>query len=194
MSEERRLRLTREVRKRLFDHQAPRIAGEGKCPVKQGQVIAISSKVSLKVLRVNVRRGGGWSLQYELTDRRDPVLKMKRTPRPQDFDAIRRERDEFGYPAAPTTDALEQAALDSAYTSGSTSIDDHAEAIHPRTMDEVNKRRREHRALWQREKQQLLGSLARLTADPETRLTAASEIRALQRQLEALDRKLSTAA
>jgi hypothetical protein len=47
---------------------------------------------------------------------------------------------------------------------------------------------------WKPRRRMWLGSLGRLTADTETRLECAREIRALQRQLDALDRKLQSAA
>lgn len=129
---------TREQRKQLFDHRAggpPPITGEGVCPFEPGRSYPLSNKLTLRVLEVLRRRKGGWSLRYELIDRRDPPKLLKRTPRAQDFDAIRRGFDEHGFPTPLTPDAERQAAKESAYDSRPGSLSDAGEAVDDETQD-----------------------------------------------------------
>jgi hypothetical protein len=127
---------TREQRKQLGKLEVLRVAGEGECPVGKGDEIPITSTVTFRVDRVNVRRGGGWSLGYTLLVRDEKVRNLKRVPRAQDFDAIRKSFDSAGYPQEPTRDVLEEAAEESAYTSRPTSLADAGEAV-----DRVTQRR-----------------------------------------------------
>ena len=188
------LRLTREQRSALFARETPRIAGDGVCPVKPGDVVRLSSKVSLLVLQVRRPKAGGWSLQYELRDTRDRVLILRRTPRIENPDLIRRSFDQHGFPVPLDAEEQERAALESAYTTMPTSLSDAGEAVDPRELEAINRRRRDMQGVWRRERQVLVASLQRLSSDPHSRLAAANEIRGLQRQIEALDRKLTDAA
>lgn len=135
--------LSREVRAQLFAGDLPPIAGEGRCPLQAGQTIELSSRVSLKVLAVRRRRRGGWSLQYELHDRRHVPRLLRRTPgiHDEDFDAIREGFDEHGYPSEPTPDVLKDAARQSSYTSapGPGALTDAGEAVDERTQEEFTK-------------------------------------------------------
>lgn len=79
-----RLRLTRAQRKGLFAGEAPEIEGVGRSPVREGETVRLSSKVSLTVLRITFpqRHDGqmGWKLHYELIDGRDTAHLLRRTP------------------------------------------------------------------------------------------------------------------
>lgn len=73
------LRLTRAQRMGLFEGECPHIGGEGEPPVEAGETVQLSSKVTLRVIRVDVK-AGKWTLRYELIDTRDPVRLLRRTP------------------------------------------------------------------------------------------------------------------
>lgn len=74
-----KLRLTRRQRKELFDGGFPHIGAEGPCPVKAGEQVRLSARVTLNVVRVDVKRGR-WKLIYEVRDSRDTVRLLRRTP------------------------------------------------------------------------------------------------------------------
>lgn len=133
------LKLTKEQRRRLFDLDPPSITGEGPCPVQKGDVVRLSSKMELRVETVGRRRKGGWVLWYVLVDRRDTARILKRTPRPQDYDAIREGFDSDGYPEPLTDDVIRQAARESAYTSAPSSLSDAGEAVDEMTQNRLTK-------------------------------------------------------
>lgn len=195
-----RLRLTRGTRARLFKRETPPIKGDGRCPVAAGDIIELSSKVSLRVLHVNTRKGGGWSLHYELQDRRDPVRLLRRTPGISDesYDQIRRGLEENdGYPAPPTDDVLAKAALESAYTGAPSSLSDAGEAV-----DEVAQRRITQQAFdnrgqqdvlnqARRERHELAHRLDRVRADADLRgVDISSSMRVIERQLAKIERRI----
>lgn len=195
------LRLSRQQRKLLFDNKTPPITGEGDCPVKAGDIIALSPKVSLRVLTIRHRKGGkGWSLHYEVQDRRDPVRLLRRTPAITDesYDQIRRGLEEHdGYPPPPTDDVLAKAARESAYTGAPSSLSDAGEAV-----DEVTQRRltqqahdnRDHQEVVnqaRRERHELAHRLDRVRADAELRgVDISSPMRVIERQLAKIERRV----
>lgn len=101
------LRLTRAQRAKLFNRESPHIGGEGTPPVKAGVTLRLSARVTLTVLRVDVKNGK-WRLHYELRDTRDSVRLLRRTP------PAHREGDELDI---TDTDAIRVAAEQSFYTS-----------------------------------------------------------------------------
>jgi hypothetical protein len=117
---------------------------------------------------------GGWA-----DDRLVYYVTFERVGRPQFLQPLAHKQPRF--------DQVED------YTDSSDELDA-GEVVPPHEIDEINKRRRESMGLWEQEKRTIAASLGRLSADPDTRLAAANQIRALQRQLDALDRKLSSAA
>lgn len=68
------LKLSKEQRQGILAGKAPSIRGKGICPVERGQVVKVTSRVSIKVDRVRYRRGGGWSLAYTRVDFRELYL------------------------------------------------------------------------------------------------------------------------
>ena len=106
------LRLTRAQRLKLFAGEFPEIEGAGKAPVEEGAVVRLSGKVSLRVLTITFpKRHDGqmaWKLHYELTDTRDPVRLLRRTP------PAHRDGDELDI---GDKDAVKVAAVQSFYTS-----------------------------------------------------------------------------
>ena len=121
------MKLTREQRAAVFAGEAPRIAGEGECPWKPGDIYRASSKVELEVLEIRPvkprwRNGewqeAGWSLHYVIRDQRDSPRLLRPNPHPVDFDAIRASFDEYGYPPDDPGDpeAMRGAGVESAYT------------------------------------------------------------------------------
>lgn len=140
------MRLSREQRKALFAGDAPAIYGprklvrelEGggrrvtllyeKCPVEPGDEIRLSPKLTVRVLQVIPRRGGGWQLRYEVHNKRDPVRMLRRTP-----PVVVPEGPEN----APTEDAIKKAAQESSYTGSPVgAISDAGDAV-----DEVTQKR-----------------------------------------------------
>lgn len=114
------MRLTREQRAQVFAGNAPRIAGEGECPWKPGDVYRASPHVELTVLEIRTPKKGGWSLRYRILDRRDPARLIRPNPHPVDLDAIREElKANGGYPVGRIDDPAvsREAGIESAYTS-----------------------------------------------------------------------------
>lgn len=114
------VRLTRTQRQALFAGQAPHVGGEGEPPCVRGDILKLSTRLSVEILRVDVRYGSGkarWSAHYLVRDTRDPVRQIRRTPptsnpRPDDFDG-------YGYPVQiPDGEASEE----SGYTAGGPSV------------------------------------------------------------------------
>lgn len=108
-SEGPRLPLTRRQRQGLFDGTFPAIVGVGECPVGAGDVVHLSSRVSLEVKRIDVKNGK-WTLRYEVRDRRDSVHLLRRTPPAhragdeldiEDEGAIREAAEQSFYTAEP---------------------------------------------------------------------------------------------
>lgn len=129
--------LTQNQRSRIFNGDAPNIAGRGKCEAIEGESYPLSNLVSLKIVRIRTRPAQAtdqnqdphWSLLYEIHDRRDKVRNLRRTPQAQDFAATKRSFDEFGYPPEFSEAEQELGAEGSAYTSSSTSLSDAGEAV-----------------------------------------------------------------
>jgi hypothetical protein len=107
-----RLRLRRAQRAKLFAGESPAIEGVGRAPVEEGEVVHLSAMVSLEVLTITFppRNDGqmAWKLHYRLTDTRDPVRLLRRTP------PAHREGDELDI---GDSGATAQAAVQSFYTS-----------------------------------------------------------------------------
>ena len=101
------LRLTRAQRAKLFAGECPHIGGEGQSPVEAGDTVRLSARVTLGVLRVDVK-AGKWKLHYHLVDTRDPVRLLRRTP------PAHREGDELDI---TQEGAVREAAVQSFYTS-----------------------------------------------------------------------------
>ncbi|MDQ3730287.1 MAG: hypothetical protein M3355_11950 [Actinomycetota bacterium] len=189
------MKLTRVQRQRLFAGEAPRISGEGKPPVEQGETIQLSSRLSIRVLRVNLGNGR-WKLDYEVLDRRDPVRNLRRTPAPQDFDAIRRSYDEYGTPTPPTAEVIKEAAEGSAYTSSRSSLADAGEAVDAASQAAITRRAKEELTLvgqhqLSQEAAKLATQLAR-TVEVADRygLDVRSEARLIARKLDGIREKL----
>lgn len=160
------MKLTREQRAAIFAGELPRIAGEGECPWKPGDTYRASAKVTVTVLEVRpvkprlvrgVMSKPGWSLRYVVEDLRDHPRLLRPNPHPMDFDAMRKARDEYGYPLdPPDPDTLRQAGIESAYTSSRASgIEDAGEAVGETTLkqfaEEARQRlRRERQAEYDR--------------------------------------------
>jgi hypothetical protein len=104
------LKLTRTQTAKLKQLETPRIAGEGTCPVQPGFVLEVTVGLTLTVDKVRVPKGGGWSLQYTLTDTRDVVAAkahhLRSTPpihvedgKPPSPQSIAQAREESSYTA-----------------------------------------------------------------------------------------------
>lgn len=69
------LKLTQAQRAGFFTRDKsvpwPVLAGEGVPPVKAGYVHKLSSRMSIEIIRVHIKRGR-WRLEYKLHDDRDP--------------------------------------------------------------------------------------------------------------------------
>lgn len=160
MSARASLKLSRGQRAAIFAGQAPQITGiENQCPVDVGHVEHLSSRVSLEVLKVNRRRRGGWSIQYQVVDRRDPVRKLRRTPGVENVEALRKTFDEHGYPRELTPGEVADAAGESSYTAMPTSLSDAGEAVRSDVQERFTKeamthdelRAQKRREMWERE-------------------------------------------
>lgn len=121
------LKLTRAERAKLMALEPVKIAREGECPVKPGDEIKLSPLVTLTVNEIRRPKGGGWSLRYTLTDRRDPKRILRRTP--GIFHVTSEDLDEFGNLKAADAEELQRAAELSAYTGGGSSLADAGEAV-----------------------------------------------------------------
>lgn len=186
------LKLTREQRRQLLNHERPKIAGQGTCPVAPGHTIDLTRHVTFTVDEVRMVKGGGWSLRYTLTDRRDPARKLRRTPAAH---LETGDRDEYGNPKPPTASEIARAARESAYTSGATSLADAGEAIDEQTQrrytkeahtfDELRERRR--REAWQTE-QDALSVLQRFALERERAERLGTDV---HRELAALERTVA---
>lgn len=184
-----RLRLTRTQRIKLFAGECPNIGGEGDCPVEHGDEVKLSAKVSLRVLQVRPRKGGGWSLHYELQDRRDPVRLLLRTP-----PVVVPDGDE----TPPTPDALARAAQESAYTgSPFAAIEDAGEAVDEKTQERFSEEAREgfrsqlERERREREARRLderLRAVERLAA--EKGIDISRKLTSIERRIESAEREV----
>lgn len=189
----------RATRKRLFDGETPRISGDGVCPAEPGDVFDLSALVSLKVTRVHRNKTGGWWLSYEVTDRRDPVRLLRRTPGipAGDYELVRGSFDEYGYPSEPTPVAVAEAAEESAYTPIPGTLADAGEAV-----DELTQRRltaEAHRnkeqgavlAQLRRERYELAQRLDRARGDARLRgVDISSMERVIERQLRKIEQRV----
>jgi hypothetical protein len=138
------LKLTREQRHQIFAGEPPKITGEGECPVEAGYVLELSSRVRLTVLQVRTRKGGGWSLQYEVSDRRDAPRILRRTP--GIHHVTKDDLDDNGDPKPLTADEIHRAAMDSAYTGRPTSLSDAGEAVDEKTQRRFSELARDRKA------------------------------------------------
>lgn len=189
------LRLTRELRKEIFAGGAPPIRGEGPCPVEAGHVMVLSSKVELKVTAVRRRRSGGWSLQYELLDRRDPRRILRRTP--GIYSVTSDDFDDHGDPKPLDADELGRASELSSYTGGGSSLADAGEAVDAKTQERFTQQATERLALdhmlaeMRRERYELEKRLERARADAELRgVDISSPLRVIERQLAKIERRV----
>lgn len=127
------MRLTRAIRVKLLNGEAPAITGTGKPPVEKGYSFQLSPKVELTVLRVDTKRsvkGEEWSLHYLLVDRRDPKRLLRRTP-PVSHPS-RKDFDGYGYPLPVSAS---DASDTSSYTAGGSVVADAGEAV-PRAVQD----------------------------------------------------------
>lgn len=67
---DKRLKLTAGQRRAFFAGEWPVLAGDGLAPVSAGYVHRLSSRLSLTVERVHIRKGR-WRLEYSVLDDRD---------------------------------------------------------------------------------------------------------------------------
>lgn len=123
--------LTREQRAAIFAGRAPDIhvgrGRGGKWPVKPGDVIRLSKKLAIEVLRVDPQRGGRGKVMYCVHDFRDPPKLMRRTP-------------PVVVPGGKETGTIEQAARESSYTSSPTAaITDGGESVDDRSQDRFSR-------------------------------------------------------
>lgn len=116
-----KLKLTKEQRVKLQALEPVKIAGTEKCPHTPGDEFTIVKGLTLRVLEIRSPKGGGWSLRYELTDKRDPVRNLRRTP--GIFHVTHDDLDEHGEVKPPTAEELKRAAEQSAYTTGPDGMD-----------------------------------------------------------------------
>lgn len=164
-----------------------------KCPVCPGDEIRLSPKLTIRVLQVIPRRGGGWQLRYELNDRRDPVRMLRRTP-----PVVVPE----GPGSAPTENAIKSAAQESSYTgSPHGAITDAGEAV-----DEVTQKRftkeaetgfeaqleRERRECKARRLDERLRAVERLAAAKG--IDVSGHLAAVERRIESAERKVGREA
>lgn len=68
------MKLDRHQRHAIIAGRHPKIAGKGECPVDAGVEIALTTRVAIRVDRIRIPRGGGWSLKYTVIDHRDSFL------------------------------------------------------------------------------------------------------------------------
>jgi hypothetical protein len=155
------LKLSKSDREKLFALEPIKISGKGKCPVEPGYIYRLSSRLTLTVDEIRTPKGGGWSLRYTLTDRRDPRRILRRTP--GIFHVTSDDLDEHGDLKQPDAEELQRAAELSAYTGSSSSLASAGEAVdrktqqgftsEARTIDALREQKR--RETWQREQDAL---------------------------------------
>jgi hypothetical protein len=196
------LRLTREVRARLFAGETPAITGSGPCAAEAGKTYALSPCVDIRILAVRRHRRGGWVLSYEIHDRRDVPRLLLRAPGigDSDFEAIRESFDEYGYPEEPTADVLARAARESAYTSRASmsAITDAGEAIDERTQTKYTEEARTIDGLREqrrRERWELARQLVSLEQEAATRgVDITSHLRVIADRVARIEKQIRKAA
>src|SRR4051794_39152540 len=102
------LKLAKADRKKLMALEPVKISGAGECPVAPGDTITIVKGLTLTVDSIRTPKGGGWSLRYTLTDRRDPRRILRRTP--GIFHVTSEDLDEHGELKSPDAEELQRAA------------------------------------------------------------------------------------
>ena len=189
-----KLTLNREQRRRLFAGEAPKITGEGQCPVQKGYVHRLSSNLSFKVVGITQARDR-WTLTVEVTDKRDPVRLLRRTPTVH-FDRVKDDLDEYGYPSEPTPEALREAARDSAYTSAPSSLSSAGEAVDDQTLQRFAGKAAENRRITRseeiakREDRSRLERLRNAQRAARERGIGEDELGVIEEQVRKLERKL----
>ncbi len=115
MNDTAALKLSTTQRQRFFAGETPAVRGEGPCPVEVGHVHPLSSKLYFTVLAIT-RKADRWALRYEVTDKRDKVRSLRRTPPVHSEGAV-----------VPTDEkSIAHAAEESAYTSAHAQVVDNA--------------------------------------------------------------------
>lgn len=196
-----RLPLTRQQRAALFAGEAPRIYGPRrvvingqehwrlrKCPVKKGDVVKLSRLMDLKVVRVDSVKGGGWRLQYEIHDRRDPTRLLRRTP----------PATPIGPDSLPTSDEIRKDAQVSAYTSNPAgTVRGAGLAVDELTQRRITQQAHDHAGHQQivnqarRERYELERRLGRAREDAILRgVDISSPIRVIERQIAKIERRV----
>ena len=66
--------ISTEQRRKIMEGKFPKIAGKGKCPLEPGDVVELSPRVSIRIDRIRIPRGGGWRVIYTRIDFRDLYL------------------------------------------------------------------------------------------------------------------------
>ena len=123
--------LSRAQRAKLSAGECPGITGEGPCPVSKGEVIEVKGEaLTLRVVGIE-RTVDTWKLRYEVTDRREDIRLLRRTP------PVVPPRGEFDEPDA---EAVKRAARESSYTSSSAAaVSDAGEAVDEATQKRFTK-------------------------------------------------------
>lgn len=180
------LKLSRQQRTAIFALEPPRIEGKGTCPVKPGHWQPLSSKVSIEVRAIRRHKGGGWSLQYTIHDRRDPVRNLRRTPPSLHDDQLR---------SVPTQEAIEIAAEQSSYTSAPTSLSDAGEATGADWLKKETSRVRKSEQAGRAKRKAKLDAvpLSERVAELERRARLGEDVRreltAIRRRVDAAERR-----
>lgn len=133
------MRLSKEQRAELFAGRAPDIhvgRVDGKWSVQVGQVVRLSRKLAIEVLRVDPQKGGRGKVRYVVHDFRDPPRLLRRTP-----PVVVPEAD-----GAATPDSISRAAGESSYTgSPAGAITDAGEAVDERSQDRFSRESQQER-------------------------------------------------
>ena len=66
--------LPTETRRKIMEGKFPKISGKGKCPLEPGDVVELTTRVSIRIDRIRIPRGGGWRVIYTRIDFRDLYL------------------------------------------------------------------------------------------------------------------------
>lgn len=104
--------VTRDFRERVLAGERPGLIFDGNedCPLEVGQLVELTSNVSIAVTRITKTKGGDHRCRYTVQDFRETL--MRRTPPMYEPP----ETDEFGYPIKPTKEAIAAASIDGNYT------------------------------------------------------------------------------
>lgn len=190
------LQLTRDQRRRLAKLEPVRIAGTGTCPVQPGHTMQIVLNVTLTVDKVRPVKGGGWSLGYTLKDRRDlekarhlrstpPLHKAKKGGKPPTPESIAQAREESSYTSLADS-------MDAGHAPPSEWLDKHA--AERRSGDAARRlRAREGQLQDALERCESAHTNLRRLAR-ETGMDVRSDIRVVERRIEAIKTKIEKAA